>query len=54
VRADLNAHAKVENQGPWSTPVSTSLPVAEMSCCSAQPADDGLHRRLLEMLRLET
>ena len=26
-------------------------PVAESGCCSAQPSNDGLHRRLLELLR---
>jgi hypothetical protein len=50
-KADLNAYTKVENQSGCCSPASTSLPVAESSCCSAQPADDGLHRRLLELLR---
>ena len=27
------------------------LLVAEAGCCSTKPADDGLHRRLLELLR---
>lgn len=49
--ADLNAYAKVENQGGCCAPATTSLPVAESGCCSAQPSDDGLHRRLLELLR---
>ena len=49
--ADLNAYAKVENQSGCCAPASTSLPVTETACCSAQPADDGLHRRLLELLR---
>ena len=49
--ADLNAYAKVENQGGCCAPATTSLPVAESSCCSAQPSNDGLHRRLLELLR---
>jgi arsenite methyltransferase len=49
--ADLNAYAKVENQGGCCAQATTSLPVAESGCCSAQPSDDGLHRRLLELLR---
>jgi len=49
--ADLNAYAKVENQGGCCAPGTTNQPVAESGCCSAQPANDGLHRRLLELLR---
>jgi len=49
--ADLNAYAKVENQGGCCAPATTNLPVAESSCCSPPPTDDGLHRRLLELLR---
>jgi arsenite methyltransferase len=49
--ADLNAYAKVENQSGCCAPAPRSLPVAESGCCSAQPSDDGLHRRLLELLR---
>jgi ubiquinone/menaquinone biosynthesis C-methylase UbiE len=49
--ADLNAYAKVENQSGCCSPASTSLPVAETGCCSTQPADDGLHRRLTDLLR---
>ena len=49
--ADLNAYAKVENQSGCCSPASTSLPVAETGCCSAQPAGDSLHRRLLDLLR---
>jgi SAM-dependent methyltransferase len=49
--ADLNAYAKVENQSGCCSPASTGLPVAETSCCSAQPADDNLHRRLMGLLR---
>ncbi len=48
--ADLNAYAKVENQGGCCSPPS-SLPVADAACCSTTPSDDGLHRRLLELLR---
>jgi arsenite methyltransferase len=32
-------------------PATTSLPVAESGCCSAQPSYDALHRGLLELLR---
>jgi hypothetical protein len=49
--ADLNAYAKVENQSGCCSPPASSLPVAEAGCCSTKPADDGLHRRLLELLR---
>ncbi len=49
--ADLNAYAKIENQGGCCAPPTTSLPVAESGCCAAKPSDDGLHRRLLELLR---
>jgi SAM-dependent methyltransferase len=49
--ADLNAYAKVENQSGCCAPASTSLPVAETGCCSAQPADDSLHRRLMDLLQ---
>ena len=49
--ADLNAYAKVENQSGCCSPASTSLSVMETACCPAQPADDSLHRRLLELLR---
>ncbi len=49
--ADLNAFAKVENQSGCCSPPSPSLPVARTSCCSAQASDDGLHRRLRELLQ---
>jgi ubiquinone/menaquinone biosynthesis C-methylase UbiE len=49
--ADLNAYAKVENQSGCCAPASMSLPVAEAGCCSAQPGDDTLHRRLMDLLR---
>jgi hypothetical protein len=49
--ADLNAYAKVENQGGCCAPASTGLPLTEASCCSAQPGDDALHRRLTDLLR---
>jgi arsenite methyltransferase len=49
--ADLNAYAKVENQSRCCAPASASLPVAESGCCSTTPADDDLHRRLIDLLR---
>jgi SAM-dependent methyltransferase len=49
--ADLNAYTKVENQSGCCSPATTALPVAEAGCCSTTPADDGLHRRLLELPR---
>jgi arsenite methyltransferase len=49
--ADLNAYAKVENQSGCCPPAPTSLLVAETGCCSAQPADDNLHRRLMDLLQ---
>ena len=48
--ADLNAYAKVENQGGCCSPAASSLPVVESGCCSSQPADDTLHARLLDLL----
>jgi hypothetical protein len=50
-KADLNAYAKVENQSGCCSTLASSLPVAETGCCSAQPADDSLHRRLMDLLR---
>jgi hypothetical protein len=49
--ADLNAYAKVENQSVCCTPPSSSLSVTEAGCCSTQPADDSLHRRLMDLLQ---
>ena len=49
--ADLNAYAKVENEGGCCSQPSTGLSVTQTASCSAQPADDGLHRQLLELLR---
>jgi ubiquinone/menaquinone biosynthesis C-methylase UbiE len=49
--ADLNAYTKVENQSGCCSPATTGLPMAETGCCSAQPADDALHRRLMELLQ---
>ena len=49
--ADLNAYAKVENQGGCCPPTAYSLSDAESVCGSAPPADDGLHRRLIALLQ---
>jgi SAM-dependent methyltransferase len=49
--ADLNAYAKVEHQSGSCFAASTSLLVAEAAYCSAQPADDRLHRRLMDLLQ---
>jgi ubiquinone/menaquinone biosynthesis C-methylase UbiE len=48
-KADLNAYALVENQSGCCSPPTSSL--AGVSCCSSEPVEDGLHRRLLELLR---
>ena len=48
--ADLNAYAKVENQGGCCPPTASNLPVIESGCCSPAPADDTLHARLLDLL----
>ena len=48
--ADLNAYAQVEKQGGCCSPPASGLPLAEAGCCSP-PEDEGLHRRLLELLR---
>ncbi len=48
--ADLNAYAKVENQGGCCPSVSASLPVVESGCCSTANAEDTLHARLLDLL----
>lgn len=47
--ADLNAYAKVENQGGCCSP-ATSVPMVETGCCSP-PKDEVLHARLLNLLR---
>jgi SAM-dependent methyltransferase len=49
--ADLNAYAKVENQSGCCSTASTGLSVDDAGCCSAQPADDNLHRRLMDLVR---
>ena len=48
--ADLNAYAKVENQGGCCPPAASGLPIIDSGCCSSQPADDTLHARLLDLL----
>jgi arsenite methyltransferase len=48
--ADLNAYAKVENQGGCCPSMSGSLPVVESGCCSTAKAEDTLHARLLDLL----
>jgi len=49
--ADLNAYALVENQAGCCSPLTSSLPSAESECCPTLPADDSLHRRLIDLLR---
>jgi hypothetical protein len=50
--ADLNAYAKVEDQGACCAPPRSTLPVAEAAdCCTTMASGDGLHRRLVELLR---
>jgi SAM-dependent methyltransferase len=49
-RADLNAYALVEGQSVCCPPVS-GLPMSESGCCGEQAAEDGLHRRLAELVR---
>jgi SAM-dependent methyltransferase len=48
--ADLNAYAKVENQSGCCSTVTSSATPAQTGCCAAPPADDGLHRRLADLL----
>lgn len=48
--ADLNAYAKVENQGGCCSPAASSLPIVEAGCCSTTKPDDTLHARLLDLL----
>jgi len=49
-KADLNAYAKVENQGGCCSPTTSGLPVVTTDCCAPGPADDTLHARLLDLL----
>jgi SAM-dependent methyltransferase len=48
--ADLNAYAKVENQGACCPPTSPGLLAADTGCC-ATADDDSMHARLLDVLR---
>ncbi len=48
--ADLNAYAKVENQSGCCSPPTSSATPAQAGCCTAQPVEDGLHRRLADLL----
>jgi SAM-dependent methyltransferase len=48
--ADLNAYAKVDNQAACCPPPAGGLPLADSQCCAPQPAEEGLHRRLQELL----
>lgn len=48
--ADLNAYAKVENQGGCCSPTASSLPIVDAGCCSPRPVEDTLHARLLDLL----
>jgi SAM-dependent methyltransferase len=47
--ADLNAYAKVENQGGCCPPSPSGLPIVESSCCTPRQSDT-LHARLLDLL----
>jgi arsenite methyltransferase len=49
--ADLNAYAKVENQGGCCPQPAGSIPVVETACCSTLPDNDALHARLIDLLR---
>ena len=54
---DLNAYTKIENQaGCCSSPTTSSLPIAEVGCCSTgdepfDPLGADFHHRLAELLR---
>jgi len=48
--ADLNAYAKVENQGGCCPPAAAGPPVVESGCCSTPRPEDTLHARLLDLL----
>ena len=47
---DLNAYAKVENQGGCCSPAASGLRVVETGCCSTPKPEDRLHARLLDLL----
>lgn len=55
--ADLNAYAKVENQGGCCSPAAAtprsadaSLQVLDSGCCAPSKSDDTLHQQLLDLL----
>jgi SAM-dependent methyltransferase len=53
---DLNAYAKVENQASCCSTQASSLPIAEVGCCSTtsesfDPLGADFHERLAELLR---
>jgi arsenite methyltransferase len=48
--ADLNAYAKVENQGGCCPPAASGLTMVEAGCCSMPKTEDTLHARLLDLL----
>jgi SAM-dependent methyltransferase len=48
--SDLNAYAKVENQSGCCSPSASRPSVTGTGCCATPPVDDGLHRRLHELL----
>jgi SAM-dependent methyltransferase len=48
--ADLNAYAKVENQGGCCPPAASGLTKVETGGCSTQRPEDMLHARLLDLL----
>ena len=54
--SDLNAHAKVEYQAGCCSPPASSLPIAEVGCCttSGESSSDSLsadfHKRLKDLL----
>ncbi len=48
--ADLNAYAKVENQGGCCPPAASSLPLSKLVVARRLSRDDTLHARLLDLL----
>lgn len=49
--ADLNAYAKMENQGVCCPPPAGGLTIVDASCCASPAVDDTLHARLIDLLR---
>jgi ubiquinone/menaquinone biosynthesis C-methylase UbiE len=49
-KADLNAYAKVKNQGGCCSPTIARRPAVETDGCSPHPEEDTLHARLLDLL----